>query len=129
MTVVLADVQALWMFLLGCALLTLILLKRSYRYFGRRRRSSSSPIERQHRPDSAWDGAKRDAMAQVERQEVEMHQMARDINGQLSSKIVILEQLIADSQRQIDRMEHLLGQLERTPQSSATTGESAPSVE
>lgn len=113
MTVVLANIPAVWMFLAGCALLTFILLKRSYRYFGRRRRNgTASPLEHLHRPDSVWDGAKRDAMARIERQEVEMQEMARDINGQLGSKVLLLEKMIADSQRQIERMEQLLSEME-----------------
>jgi hypothetical protein len=101
-------------FLAGVALLTWILLKRSYRYFGRRRNKNPAPLERQPRPTSKWDGVQRDALAQVERQKVEMHEMTRDLNGQLSSKIIILEQLISDSQQQIDRLEHLLDRAEQS---------------
>jgi hypothetical protein len=38
--------------------------------------------------------------------------IARDLNSQLSAKTIVLEKLIADSQKQIDRMEELLGQIE-----------------
>jgi len=104
---------AVLMFTLGCAMLTFLLLKRSYRYFGRSSRSRSSrPLELQSRPASKWDGAQRDALAVVERQKVEMHDMARELTGQLSTKIVTLERLISDSQRQIDRMEVLVEELE-----------------
>jgi len=101
-----------WMFMAGCALLTFVLLKRSYRYFGRRSKSNSTAIERVPRPSSQWDGAHRDTLAQVERQKVEMYEMSRDLNGQLSSRIIVLEKLIAQSQQQIERMEHLLEQNE-----------------
>jgi len=109
--------------LAGVALLTWILLKRSFRYFGRRRNKNPLPLERQPRPAGKWDGVQRDALAQVERQKVEMHEMTRDLNGQLSSKIIILEKLISDSQRQIDRLEQLLDQTEQAqiPVSSAST--------
>jgi hypothetical protein len=43
---------------------------------------------------------------------VEMADLARDLNGQLSTKIIVLEQLIADSQKQIERMEELLESIE-----------------
>lgn len=100
-------------FTLGCAMLTFILLKRSYRYFGRTSRSrGSKPLELQPRPSSKWDGMHRDTLAVVERQKVEMHDMARELTGQLSTKIVVLEKLISDSQRQIDRMEMLVEDLE-----------------
>ena len=104
--------NSILMFMAGCALLTVILLKRTYRHFGRRRKGNSAPIERVARPASKWDGAQRDALAVIERQKVEMHEMSRDLNGQLSSRIILLEQLIAQSQQQIDRMEQLIEKTE-----------------
>ena len=98
------------LFFAGCALLTLILLKRSYKHG--RRKPSSAPIERISRPTSKWDGAQRDKLAQVERQKVDMYDMARDLNGQLSSRIIVLEQLVGESQRQIERLETLLAEAE-----------------
>ena len=113
MAALLASIHAVWMFLAGVALLTFILMKRAYRYFGKPRRSSSSaPIDLQHRPRTAWDGVQQDSLARVERQKVEMHEMSRDLNGQLTTKIVILEKLIGDSQRQIEQMEELISRLE-----------------
>jgi len=103
--------NGLWMFLAGCGLLTYLLLKRSYRYFGKSHsRRSSTAIERQRRPENAWDGVQRDTSALIDRQQVELHEMARDLSGQLNSKIILLEQLVADSQRQIERMEQLLAE-------------------
>ena len=102
------------MFLAGCAMLTPILLKRSYRYFGSRNRNRQrSPIEAVPRPTTKWDGAQRDTMARIEQEKVEMFEMARDLNGQLNTRIVLLEQLIRESQQKIDRLEQLLG--ETTP--------------
>ena len=99
------------MFLAGCALMTLILLKRSYRYFGGRSRSQQRPaIERVRRPATKWDGSQRDTLAQIDRQKVEMHEMARDLNGELNTRILVLEQLIHESQQKIDRLEELLGE-------------------
>jgi hypothetical protein len=114
--ILLADIHAVWMFLAGVGLLTFILMKRSYRYFSRpRRKRNDKPIELQPRPKGPWDGVQHDAMAHVERQKVEMFEMSRDLNGQLNSKIIVLEKLIADSQRQITRMEALLAQIDDTP--------------
>lgn len=39
-----------------------------------------------------------------------MHEMSRDLNGQLSSRIIVLEQLVGESQRQIERLEKLLAE-------------------
>ena len=44
---------------------------------------------------------------------VEMAEVARDLNGQLTTKMIVLEQLIADSQKQIERMEELLERIEQ----------------
>lgn len=118
---ILAVINSGWLFFAGCALLTLILLKRAYRRLGPRDKASATAIERVARPTSKWDGAQRDALAQVERQKVEMHEMSRDLNGQLSSRILVLEKLIGDSQRQIERLEKLLAEAERTV--SETTDE------
>lgn len=119
-----AALNPVWLFFAGCALLTLILLKRTYRRLGRRKQDTSA-IERIARPTSPWDGAQRDALAQVERQKVEMHEMARDLSGQLNSKIIVLEQLVGQSQRQIERLEHLLAEAEHAnPQVSNHTTES-----
>ncbi len=107
-----AMARASILFFAGCALLTLVLLKRSYRHG--RRKSSSAPIERITRPTTKWDGVQRDALAQVERQKVDMYDMARDLNGQLSSRIIVLEQLVGESQQQIERLETLLAEAEQT---------------
>ena len=107
-----------WLFFAGCALFTLVLLRTTYRRLGRRKKAGPAAIERVARPASQWDGAQRDALAQVERQKVEMHEMSRDLNGQLSTKILVLEKLIGDSQRQIERLEELLSDAEERAQTS-----------
>ena len=106
--VLVALIDSGWLFFAGCALFTLVLLRRTYVRLGRRKRASPNPIERIARPTGPWDGVQRDALAQVERQKVEMHEMSRDLNGELSSKIIVLEKLIGDSQQQIERLEKLV---------------------
>ncbi|MGI9429381.1 MAG: hypothetical protein ACR2NM_12035, partial [Bythopirellula sp.] len=73
-----AMINPSWLFFLGCALFTPVLLRRTYRRLGRRNKASAAAIERVDRPNSPWDGVQRDALAQVERQKVEMHEMSRD---------------------------------------------------
>jgi hypothetical protein len=103
-----------WLFFAGCALLTFLMVRLSYRRFGKRRpRGGSGPyLERVPRPTDAWDGAQRDAFSRIERQKVELFDLSREANGRLDSKIVVLEQLIATSNRQIHRLEQLLEKLE-----------------
>ena len=111
--IVLAAINWSWAFFAGCALLTVIMLRRTYRRIGKRTKYNPAAIERIARPAGPWDGAQRDALAQVERQKVEMHDMAREINGQLTSRIIVLEQLVGESQRQIERLETLLAEAEQ----------------
>lgn len=103
------------MFALGCALLTGILLRRTFRQLRKRgKRAGSGPhLEAQARPASKWDGAKKDAEARFSRQQVELHDMARDLNGQIDSKLILFRELVAQSERQIERLETLLGEAER----------------
>ena len=108
----LSVIDSGWLFFAGCALLTMVLLRKTYHRLGRRKKASPAAIERIARPTGQWDGAQRDAFAQIERQKVEMHEMSRDLNGQLSSRIIVLEKLIGDSQRQIERLEELLAETE-----------------
>lgn len=117
----LADGTASTLFMLGLLLVVGVVLR------GARRKSSSrgQPIASwgQARPDSN-DAALRDPPAEIARWEVRMHDLARDLSGQLDSKIVILEQLIRDAQQATARLEE---SLRRTPgRTSAPTAWSAP---
>ncbi len=112
---------AIFMFLVGCALMVSILLRRSYRYFGKTKGSKIiTGLEHLPRPKSSWEGTFRDAGAVVDRQEVEMAEMARDLSGQLATKMIVLEQLISESQKQIDRMEKLLKEMESVREKQRT---------
>ena len=108
-----------WYFFAGCALLTFILLKRTYRRMGRRGKNSSTAIERIQRPTNPWDGVQRDAHAHIERQKVEMYDMSRDLNAELSSRIIVLEQLVGESQKKIERLEELLAETQHIENSAA----------
>ncbi|MEM9184920.1 MAG: hypothetical protein AAGB00_00320 [Planctomycetota bacterium] len=108
-----ASLASTGMFALGCALLTTILLRRSYKYFGRGRRRRNEPaIAAQPRPEGAWTGAHADASARVERQKVELHEQSREAAATIDNKLVLLQELIAKSQAQIDRLEKLLAEAE-----------------
>lgn len=106
---VVAQLGPILMFIAGIGLLTAMLLRRTYRQLGRgRRKYDNRPIDTQHRPTNQWDGAKADTAAVIERQKVELAELSRDVNGQLDTKIMVLRELIARSQQQIDQMEALL---------------------
>jgi len=118
------ELRGSLMFLAGIALITIILVRRTYRRIGRGRTQLTGgrgpAIESQPRPVDAWDGSFRDATASVERQKVELHEFARDANGQLTSKIVMLEQLIETSGQQIEHMERLLAELREAQEETLT---------
>ncbi|MEM6799607.1 MAG: hypothetical protein AAF589_08840 [Planctomycetota bacterium] len=112
---ILANIAAPILFALGCGLLTAILLRRSYRYFGKnRRRRPEPPIAEQPRPTGEWSGAHADATARIERQKVELHELGRDITARIDSKLILLQELVIKSQSQIDRLETLLAEAEAT---------------
>ena len=94
-------------------MLTMLLLRRSYRYFGKRRNRNDPPIDAQPRPKTAWTGAHADATARIERQKVELHEYGREITAQIDSKLILLNQLVAKSQSQIDRLEELLAKADK----------------
>ena len=111
MIVLASQLLASMMFAAGCALLTALLLRRSYRYFGRsRRKQNEGPIAAQPRPTSEWSGAHHDAAAMIERQKVELHEQGRELRAQLDNKISVLQELCRQSQQQIDRLEELLAE-------------------
>jgi len=109
----LAAANPTLLFLAGCAVLTWVLLRRCYGRCGRKKsKDNRDYLEHLHRPTNAWDGACHDAAALVDRQKVELYEMARDVSGRLDSKLMLLNHLIATSQKQIDRMEELLAELD-----------------
>ncbi len=109
----LAQLGSMLMFIAGIALLTTILLRRTYRQLGgRRKKYDHRPIDAQPRPTGVWDGAKADSSAAIERQKVQLAELSRDVNGQLDTKIMVLRELLDESQRQIERMEELLSDLD-----------------
>ncbi|MEN1680908.1 MAG: hypothetical protein AAGJ46_15070 [Planctomycetota bacterium] len=120
----LASLMANGMFALGCGLLTAILLRRSYRYFGRRgkKRKLDSALVKTPRPKGTspankstanqWTGAHTDAAARIERQKVELHEMEREVSAKIDNKLMLMQQLVAQSQQQIDRLEALLARAE-----------------
>lgn len=111
----LQDALPIAMFLAGCGLMCLILLRRWSHYFGRqsRRRKQESYLDQQPRPSEAWSGMQKDAAAHIERQKVELYEMARDTSGQLNTKMLALQALINQSDEQIDKLEKLLGEFEQ----------------
>jgi hypothetical protein len=102
--VVFANVGAAFMMLAGCVLFVYVLMRKSHLQKQQQHGTTiSSEMPRLARTHNTWKTSDNG---------VEVADMARDINGQLTTKMIVLEQLIADSQKQIERMEELLERIE-----------------
>jgi len=103
-----------------------LLLWRSHRYLARQNRDRS-PVVRTPRPDPPEHGPKRDAPDDVIRWEVQMHETARDLSGQLDSKMGALGHLIREADRAAARLEAALEAARqparRAPASKETGGQ------
>ncbi len=104
----LADILSWAMFLVGLSLLIVILLRRWHRYYGPRRRHREVPVlERTARRDTAPRSLS-DAPPDILRWQVEMHETARDLKGELDTKISALQVLIRMAQQESERLERLI---------------------
>jgi hypothetical protein len=94
------------LFLAGLVLTCGVLLFRTHRQLsGHPKTSMPSPSTfSQPRPPSV-PAHRLDAPREVRQWEVEMHDLARELQAQLDSKIAILEHLIHDANQQADRLE------------------------
>jgi hypothetical protein len=105
-----AGVSTAIMMLAGMGLLVYLLLRKSHlEHVEQQRTRVVTDVKALPRSKPTW---------QATENGVEMAEMARDLNGQLTTKMIVLEQLIADSQKQIERMEELLGKLEAAKRDS-----------
>ncbi len=106
---------AQWVFLAGLVLLIFILLTRSRRHF---RQVAKHQANASFNPEPATTGTRRTSVAagtglnksatrQHEQWEVSMHDLARDLSGQLDSKIRVLELLIREANQAASRLKRL----------------------
>ncbi len=105
-----ANIVARTMFLVGIALMTAILLRRWHRYYRRRRRRErpqKSTVSR-HSKSTVPIRSLSDAPNEVLRWEVELHDTARALMGELDSKMRVLQILIRQAKEESERLEGLL---------------------
>lgn len=104
-------------FLLALALTVAVLLMRSHRYLARRRREDTGSLQ----PEGTWhrgparDGSHTAAPPEVANWEVHMHETARELMGQLDSKMRALQALTAEADRAAARLEAALGETDKPP--------------
>ena len=92
----------------GLTLVCGVLLRRSFRKSSRSRAVSSST--------AAVDlprFVEVNNSAKLQREQVELSELGREIVGQIDSKLIVLQELIAQSERQVVRMEGLLDDLQQ----------------
>lgn len=94
------------LFLAGLALTCGVLLFRTHRQLAARPKSVLPPPASFSQPSVAPRSAHRlDSPAEIRRWEVELHDLARDVQAQLDTKIGIMQQLVRDAQYQAERLE------------------------
>ena len=102
------------LFLAGLVLTCGVLLFRTHRQLGGRAKAEIPSPASFSRPIASTTLAHRlDAPAELRRWEVEMHDLARELQAQLDSKIAILQHLVGDAQQQASRLEAAIAHAEQ----------------
>jgi hypothetical protein len=103
-----AQIEPATFFLLGFLVLAIsLLLWRSHRYLARQDKGWSPP-GRASRQKPPPPGLPLDAPHELTRWEVHMHETARELSGQLDSKMGALRQLVREADRAAARLEGAL---------------------
>jgi hypothetical protein len=107
----LASIASWTMFTVGMVLMIAILLRRSSRYQRRVRREQPETILPPREPSR--DQPLLDAPPEICRWQVEMHETARELKGELDSKARVVQQLIQMADQQARRLEVAIHQARR----------------
>jgi hypothetical protein len=110
----LGDRTSQLMLLAGIALLTVLLLRRSFRHYAARRPSRGSSltdVRAEPQPGPVRRGAA-PTPAEVSQWQVEMHELARELKGELDTKMRLLQLLIDQARCEAQRLQALLAQAE-----------------
>ena len=105
----LAQIEPWIVLLIGVALMTVIMLRITYRRLGKQRRDKNdAPFIQSARSTAHAQTPRLNTATEIDRKEIEMFEITRELTGQLDSKIVIVQQLIADCDVRIQRLQELL---------------------
>jgi len=97
------------LFVLALALAIGVLMMRWHRYYARQDRSPIVRTERAQPPAHGPHAAPRDAVPEdLAKWEVQMYERARELSGQLDSKMRVLEHLTREADRAAARLEKAL---------------------
>jgi hypothetical protein len=98
------------LFIIGILMIGVVLL----RVFLRPKKSGEvyhSPLREKGGPPAHM----LDAPAEISQWEVQMHETARDLMGELNTKIAIVEQLVRDANAAAERLEKAIERAEKLP--------------
>jgi hypothetical protein len=109
--ILLANLSGQMMLFLATALATGILMRRIAQRSGRRR--SSEPLTGFVR-NGKGKAESLELPVATNRCQVEMYELARDVQGELDSKMRVLEILVGQARRESDRLELLLDKARRS---------------
>jgi hypothetical protein len=98
------------LFVMGAMLIVFVLVRRSRKRGHLAKMSSVSPPPHVAHPPA---GHHLDAPGAMGRWEVEMYELARDLAGQLDSKLVIVQQLVRNAEQATARLEALIERAEQ----------------
>ncbi len=100
-------------FAAGIAITCAFLIRRSHRYFSRQRKKNRGVIVKTSRPERHSAGHHLDLPDEALRWEVQMQEIAREVSGQIDSKMGALQALVADADRAAQRLEAATGAFEK----------------
>ena len=109
------QIEIPWLFLLGLALLIVILLRRFYRYRGRKKGGNqAAEVQKQgERAEPRSDLPLVDAPPEMTRWHVEMYEVSRDIKAELDSKMLAAQVLIRLADESTVRLQAAVARLEQ----------------
>lgn len=123
-TALLAEINANTIFLVGLLLVVGFMLRNSRK---RRNAGKLPPVSEWGKaPETATRSPRRSTPDDIARWEVQMHDLARDLTGQLDSKIAILQILLRDAHQQIARLEAATAPGRSARRTTATPSSAAP---
>ncbi len=98
--------------LAGMGLMIWTLMRRSYRHFGKGGKAYK-PAHVLSQRDTNRDDALIDAPAEVTRWQVEMHETARDLKGEIDTKLAVLQMLSRHANEATARLEAAIDRAEK----------------
>ena len=99
--------RSTWLLAAGMAVMIWVLLRRSHRYFGPRtpNHQAGAVTARSTSEDSTSRSPLLDAPPALTRWHVEMHETARTMKAELDNRIGVLQQLVIQSNQQIESLD------------------------